>query len=245
MKIKQIYKGLNDIKKLLNKQSIIYIGLSTILVIVISCITPIVSLFYKQMIDLATSNDFAIKSIINVIVIYIMVELIIELLENIQNHINMIVNYVIGNSVTANVNKKLIKVSMEEYENTDTHDLIERVLSKVANGMINTFNTFISILSPALMIFTYAAILYSVKWYFPFILIILNFPYAISLFIQNRNKYKQYTERNKDKRYMQYLTKTLMDRQNAKDIRLYKLLDFLCDKLQVIVSKFHNIPRFS
>jgi len=166
-----------------------------------------------------------------------LLQLGIEILGNIQNHLTKIVNFEISNSVASNVNQKLIKVCMEEYEDTNAHDLIERVLNKIATGVTNVLNSFLSILSPFFMTITHAAILYAIVWYFPIIIILSNIPYIISLFLNNRKRYNQYVERNKDKRYIQYLTNALMERQNAKDIRLYKLVDFFTEKLNIIRTR--------
>lgn len=227
------------IKKILKGTKYIYI--SAMLLLLISICSPVVSYIYKILVDEMSRKSFSYSRMLVIVLVYLLVQIIVEIIENIQNHIQMLGELNLKDNVAHQVNEKLGKIKIDLFEDVEKYNLIERISNKLIDEIINTMDIFFVIASPIISIFTSAIILFSVEWYFPFVLIISNIPYFFILLSQNKKYYSQYKSINTLDRYLKYWIDALLNRKYAKDIRVFNLVEYLEKKIKKLQCEIFNI----
>lgn len=224
-------------------KSIPYILISLILIIVISSMTTVISYLYKIIVDSLQVNNSNIKYIVLLVFIYILTQLLCEVLENIENHLSILTNFEVENNIKKRINLKLDRLTVESLDYSNNFDLISRVSEKVINGILNTIDIFFNILSPLISTLTGSLVLFSVKWYLPFILLISNFPYIIFLLRQNKRSYDQYKNSNKKRRYLNYWINVLTTREFVKEVKIFSLYTYIENKIKNILFQIFSLER--
>lgn len=227
------------IKKILKGTKYIYI--SAMLLLLISICSPVVSYIYKILVDEMSRKSFSYSRMLVIVLVYLLVQIIVEIIENIQNHIQMLGELNLKDNVAHQVNEKLGKIKIDLFEDVEKYNLIERISNKLIDEIINTMDIFFVIVSPIISIFTSAIILFSVEWYFRFVLIISNIPYFFILLSQNKKYYSQYKSINTLDRYLKYWIDALLNRKYAKDIRVFNLVEYLEKKIKKLQCEIFNI----
>lgn len=225
--MKNINFLINIYKEIIDKNSFILL----IFLVITAILTPLITWLYKIMIDLFSNKQTDYSFVILVIVGYVVLQYTLEFIENIQMHTGIKVNYKMNNIIIHNINKKINRIKIELFEDSDIYDLMERIKSSMASDTVNSFGTIFSLIASILTTISYIILIGSVEFYFPILIFLSSIPFLIYIIKKNKRLYLQKVELGVEKRRIDYLNEVLTQRENAKEIRVFKLLDFFDDKI--------------
>ena len=134
-KFKIIKTGIKTVVQLSDRRTMKALLINMVLLSVMGALTPFIAWLYSLLINSLSAN---LDIVLSIIIGYILIQFVQDLLELASNHIALKVQYLIENNVIKSVNSKLAKIQLEEMENPDTYDLIDRSLSEISSG-ITTF----------------------------------------------------------------------------------------------------------
>ena len=129
MKIKRTMKSIKkeNIKKIkifLGKKVLFYESLNIFLGIVVSVLSPFISVCYKKIIDYITvSSETGI--VYKVILNYVIIQALLEIIENISLHIDAKKDLELNQFFAHQINKKISRIRLEYFENTKDTTLRE------------------------------------------------------------------------------------------------------------------------
>lgn len=253
MKIKRTMKSIKkeNIKKIkifLGKKVLFYESLNIFLGIVVSVLSPFISVCYKKIIDYITvSSETGI--VYKVILNYVIIQALLEIIENISLHIDAKKDLELNQFFAHQINKKISRIRLEYFENTKVFDLINRISQYGTNNIFDFFEYLSAFISPVVSIVTYSFIVSDINAFLPLLLIGSSLPnlyYQIKL---NRNIYKIAKEDTKKKRLIEHFVDVLSNREYAKEVRLFHLVDFISNKIRLLRievyqnNKNHEIER--
>lgn len=226
-------QNIKIIKIFLEKKVLLYELVNIFLGIIISMIAPFISVCYKKIIDyIAVSNDISI--IYNVIFNYIIIQTLLEIIENISLYIDTKKDLELNHFFSCQINKKISRMRLEYFENTRVFDLINRISQYGSNNIFDFFEYLSAFISPVVSIVMYSLIVSDINAFFPLLLIgssVPNLYYQIKL---NRNRYETVKKDTKKKRLIQNFVDVLSNREFAKEVRLFHLIDYISNKIELL-----------
>ncbi len=234
-----VFKNLKYLKQIINIKKNIVLKIWVILLVASAIISPIITLLYKLLID-AYNKKLGINYTGLFIISYVLFEFILEFVEDVEMYFALKLNYSITDNLLKKINAKLSKISIIQYENKEVYDLIERVKNKITTETLSSFGTIISIATLLVSILSNIIIIGSIRFYFPLLIIITSIPFLIVLKGNSKDKYGLHTELNALNRQVNYINGVLTKRDDAKEVRIFNLLDYLIDKSQNYRNKMYK-----
>ena len=182
-----------------------YIILSLISMIVGGIIPP-TSLIIMQNIINNIQTGVVSRNVFLLISVYVGVDLIQTIFNNVIGYYNSKFLMKFELVFSEKIYRKASRLSLEDYENSETYDLINRAQYEGGGKLINYYNNFISISTKIITLFSYVVILFKFKIWI--VLIVTIFP-IIKYFVNNIFNFKRFEVarlRTNDSRKSWYLT---------------------------------------
>ena len=174
------------------------------------------------------------RIILYVIVIYIMLSLFSEILDNVNSYLGMKIYHVLNDKLLNTINCKISKIKMEMYEAPEIYNLITRVQNGIEASSFSGIGGIIAIISAVITLVGNLIIMFSINIYIPVIIGLSSLPYIYVLVKEAKEKYKLINKTNAWVRKEEYINDIATKRENAKDIRFFKIIDYLIDKAEKI-----------
>ena len=123
--MKQSFKLL---KKIMNRKNMIGINFLIICIICSGIIEPVIIWGYKLIIDYAGHiMGKSLFSIFLLLFFYEIFQVILHITTVIKEHFQLRVNYSFDKRILAAIHEKIKKIEIEELDNSETYDLIDRI----------------------------------------------------------------------------------------------------------------------
>ena len=228
--MKKILQNIKNLKIIFNQMNVGVTVLWGAAIFISAILTPVVTWIYKLLIDRFSDNSIIFESVSIIILLYIAVELFQEIIENVQLYFASKMNYQLNDGITHCINKKISKIKLELYEKKITYDLISRVRENMTSDAISTFGNIFSLITLFITLLSYLAVVSLINIYLPVLIIISIIPYCVLLTLQSRRKYNTEVELSEKFRYVNYLNDVLTERESAKEVRTFKILDYIKNK---------------
>lgn len=239
--MEKIKKYFLELKNVVDPKTLRILVSVIILTVLQSLLSPIKNILYSQAInDLSINRN--IKFVVYVFAFYVIVQLIEECVSYLLIYLNKVMQLVLEQCISHKINQKMQKVKLICLETHEIHDLISRASQTVKAGLSTFLGLILSIYSPIATLILQSATLVLVAWYVPILILVFNIPYFFTVLANNQRSYDVEKQIIRDKRLAQYFTETLSDRNAAKDIRSYNLIDFLFSKL--IASQTESVAKY-
>lgn len=236
-KTKIIKTGIKTVIQLSNRKTRKALFINMVLLSVMGALTPFIAWLYSLLIN---SLSASLDIVLSIIIGYILIQFVQDILELASNHIALKVQYLIENNVIKSVNSKLAKIQLEEMENPDTYDLIDRSLSEISSGITTFISDLLSLFPPIISVITYSLLLMQLNVWYPVLIIIPSIPYFFTALLDGKEKYQQRVSQNKEKRQSEYIKTVMTDRRYAKEIKLFKLTDYITEKFVAVNRKLNK-----
>ena len=233
-------QNIKNIKIFLEKKVLFYELIGLFFGIIASMLTPFISVCYKKIVDyIIVGNN--ISKVYNIIFSYIIIQVFVEIIENISVYIDAKKDLELNHFFFCQINNKISKIRLENFENTRVFDLLNRISQYDSRSIFDFFEYLNAFVSPIVSIVTYSFIVSDINEYFPFILIVSSIPnlyYQIKL---NRNIYRTIKKDTKKERLIQNFVSVLTTREFAKEVRLFDLIDYFSNKIELLrIDVYHN-----
>ena len=216
-----------------------YIVLSFISMIVGGIIPPI-SLIIMQNIINNIQTGVVSRNVFLLISVYVGVDLIQTIFNNVIGYYNSKFLMKFDLIFSEKIYRKASRLSLDDYENSETYDLINRAQYEGGGKLINYYNNFISISTKIITLFSYVVILFKFKIWI--VLLVTIFP-IIKYFINNMFNFKRFEVarlRTNDSRKSWYLTYLLTYGNFYKELKNFNLFDYFIEKYKIFIRRFNS-----
>lgn len=203
------------------------------------CILPVIELIaVKRIMNSLQGIEKNPNEIFLWLSIYILVDIIQGVLLTVSNYCEQIIQLKGNQSFQMSILMKVDEFSLEDFEDSDTYDLLQRAMKVNFNLIYSFFKSFMSIFQNMISILTYGYILASWKiWMIPLILGCAFVNFITATYCGNR-KFSVVKKRSSKERkawYYQYL----LTRDTAyKEIKTFDLGDYFRVKFEHILNEF-------
>lgn len=203
-------------------------------------VVPPISLIVMQKII----NSIQLGEISSIIFIYISIYVGIDLVQTIYNSIigyyNSKFSMKFGLKFSEDIFRKASRLSLSDYENSVTYDLINRAQYEGGGKLISYYTDFMSIITQCITLVSYLIILLSFKVWI--VVVVLIMP-IIRYFISNKfnlKRFKILRERTNDSRKSWYISYLMTYGNFYKELKTFNLFDYLINEYKFYVERFNN-----
>ena len=211
--------------------------------VITGLITPFIIKLQTYFIDYSTNHigNLILSVLVPSFIIYFSLNFIEINTKNVISYLSFKISNHLEKKTMADYLERLSKLKYEEYESSGNQDLIYRVgqtLPSVSTQGIGFIPTILQH-AIALLGILYFVILSGVWWIFP-ISIILSIPSFY--FNKKRVQYARnvWAKDNADMRYSDYLHDMLINRESAKERKIFQYTGFISDRWDSIFKKYNK-----
>ena len=202
---------------------------------------PVTSLTIMQFIlNMMQSGKTNYQSLIFYIIFYIALDLIQTILTAFFGYLISKYSLLINLYVKKEVLKKAGSLTLKEYEDSETYNIIQRAQSESEGKITTYFNLVVSVFGTTITVVSYLALLLNFKaWLLFFVLMIPLIKYIILKKI-NLKQFNILIARTNEERRTWYYSYLITNGNYNKEMRLYKLYDYFLNKFDLNRKIFMN-----
>lgn len=158
------------------------------------------------------------------------------------NHINNIITNLSGEVVTNHIKVKIMKkakeIDLASFDMPDFYERLENANREAGMRPINVLNATFRIISTLISITSYIIVLCSIAWWAALVMILLAAPSAIITFRFRHKNFLYMRRRSKDRRQLNYYSNLMVNKDLAKEVRLFGLSDTFIDRYNGVFRNY-------
>lgn len=178
------------------------------------------------------------KSDLHVLALYIIGYIILQEITELISLIYMKYSNDLGMEFSAYINTKLIKkamdLSLQDFENSETYDVINRAQNQSGNDIIRYIDNILNTVQQIVAVISLGYVLLRFRWQIVIIITIVPVMKSIVIYALDKEAYKIRIQRTSVEREKWYLNFLVMTGNAFKEIRLFGLKEFISQKYNVL-----------
>lgn len=139
---------------------------------------------------------------------------------------------VVSNHVKKKIMTKAKTIDLMCYDSPDFYARMENANREAGSRPLQIMSSTLSILSTLISIVSYTVILFAVNAWAPLLIVLVALPSTAINFVYRRKNAEYMFKRSKNRRQMDYYSSTLVNKDLAKEIRMFGLADSFIEKYQ-------------
>lgn len=216
-----------------------YIYISVVTTIMNGIINPISLLVMQQIINFVQIDE-ELNNIIGYIIIYICIDLFNSIYMSISGYYTMKYSLKFNLFFSEKIYLKASKLSLSDYEDSTTYDIMNRAQNQGGDKLLNYFNVFMSIITQIVELVSYIFILLKFRvWIVVVIFITPTIKFVINNKI-NLIKFEILKNRTNDNRKSWYITYLLSYGNFYKELKTNNLFSYFINKYKNYINRFNK-----
>ena len=229
-----------------------WILFAMLLVSLFEGIMPVVlSLVGKDLLNnfqtITVSGDLSItglKAVPAIVMVLLITLFVCRFLSRIISQISQAVTRIAGEKVVREVKIQIMNKAREldlaSFDYPSFYEKLENDNREAGNRPISIINSTFTIVSTMISLISYIIILSAFIPYATLIIVVVSIPSAIINFIYRRKNFQYIRNRSLDRRQMNYYSDLLVDKNLAKEIKLFDLSDTLIDRYETVFTRYYK-----
>lgn len=166
------------------------------------------------------------------------------LISNIYNMIIRISGELVSNHIKIKIIEKAKEVDLASFDMPEFYEKMENASREAGNRPISILQSTFNILSVCISVISYIVILVAISPWAPVIIVALSIPTAVISFVYRKKNFQYMRHRSKDRRQMNYYNELMVDKDVAKEVRIFHLSDIFIDCYKKTFQRyFHGIKK--
>lgn len=167
--------------------------------------------------------------------------LINRVVSRISNSIIRIAGEKVVKQVKVQIMEKAKKLDLASFDMPRFYEKLENANREAGSRPIQTLQSTFSIVSTAISLVGYLIILSRIPdmWWIPLLIIAVSIPSAVINFYYRRKNFQYMRRRSKDRRQMNYYSDLLVNKDMAKEIRIFNLSDTFIDRYKQVFGRYY------
>lgn len=170
------------------------------------------------------------RSILLFIIIYLSIEVISEIITNIQNYLTFKLQNITTLTIKEMIFNKSINLSLRQYENSNTYDMIQRAQNNQGYSIFAYFSIFLIVLKISISIIGYIIIIIFWRWIVLIPLIAFSVIRTVLIAKLSKKQFEIVRERTDKERERWYYEFLLTNDIAFKEIKLHKIGRFFINR---------------
>lgn len=234
-----IFSNLSKIFKCIMNLDSKYIFISFVYTI-IGGVLPSLSIITMQRIINKIQTGSDLKSTALIIFLYLGIEIFSIISSNIISYYNSSFSLKFSLKSSERILFKASKLSLSDYENSKTYDLINRAQNGGGTRLLDYYFEFTNIIKQFITLISYLLILLTFRFWLVFAIIVLPFVRYIISNNYNRKSFNIIKKRTNEQRKNWYITYLLTYGSFFKELKIFNLFNYFIKKYRNFNEKFND-----
>ncbi len=183
-----------------------------------------------------TAFDF--NRIVFVLVIFCVYQFVSRMLGNVDVILTRISGEKVTNHIKLKIMNKAKEVDLGNFDLPGFYEKLENANREAGMRPVQILNSTFSLMSSMISMVSYVIVLSAIAWFAPLLIVLLSIPSAIVTFIYRKKNVMYMRHRSKDRRQMNYYSDVMVNKDMAKEVRMFGLSDTLIGRYQTVFKKY-------
>lgn len=180
------------------------------------------------------------RGIIGLLVLKFVYLFVSTLINNIYNMIIRISGELVSNHIKIKIIEKAKEVDLASFDMPEFYEKMENASREAGNRPVMILQSTFNILSACISVVTYVVILVAISLWAPLLIIALSVPTAVISFVYRKKNFSYMRFRSKDRRQMNYYNDLMVDKDAAKEVRIFHLSDVFIDSYKKTFTRYFS-----
>lgn len=177
------------------------------------------------------------------LVLQIAYQFFVSFVNSLNNMVNRLSNEIIVYSIKLKIMNKAKAIDLANFDLPEFYSKLENANREAGNRPLSIMSASFSVISTIISMVGFIAILGSLMWYAPLLIILVSLPSAIVSFKYRGKMFRYIRHRSKDRRQMEYYSNLLVNKDLVKEVKLFNLADFFIDKYKTVFLNYYRGVR--
>ena len=162
-------------------------------------------------------------------------------LTRVHNAVTRIAGEKVVRTVKLQIMEKAKEVDLASFDLPEFYEKLENANREAGNRPISILSSTLSAISTVISLVSYIAVLATIPgmWWVPLAMVLVAAPSAIVNFIYRKKHYRYIRYRSKDRREMSYFSGLLVNKDKAKELRLFDLSDTFIERYDRVFTHYY------
>ncbi len=162
-----------------------------------------------------------------------------SLVNTIKSTVTRFASELIVRTVKTDIMEKSKELDLQAFDMPAFYEKLENANREAGNRPIQILNSTFSIISCLITLVSYIIVLASVLWWAAIVMIVVSVPSAIINFHYRKKNFEYMRKKSKDRRQMSYYSDLLVNKDMAKEIRMFDLADTFIGRYQEVFNRYY------
>ncbi len=161
-----------------------------------------------------------------------------SLIGNVYQMIIRISGELVSNHIKIKIIEKARDVDLASFDMPQFYEKMENASREAGNRPVAILQSTFNILSVCISVISYIVILVTISPWAPAIIVALSVPTAVISFIYRKKNFQYMRHHSKDRRQMNYYNDLMVDKDVAKEVRIFHLSDIFIDSYKKTFQRY-------
>ncbi len=161
-----------------------------------------------------------------------------DIVGRVSNLITRICAEIVSNHIKLKIIDKSKDIDISNYDDPEFYAKMENANREAGSRPISVLSSFFSVFSSLISVISFIVILFKVSPWAPLIMVLVSLPSTVISFVYRRKNVDFMSKRSKERRQMSYYSDIIVNKDIAKEIRIYGLADTFKEKYKSVFDKY-------
>ena len=194
--------------------------------------------------DMAKGTRFSIGDFkASPVLFWLIFFFVLRITQRVITRVSNAVTRIAGEKVTRHVKVMIMNKSREfdlaAFDIPEFYEKLENANREASTRPVTILHSTFSVITTFISLVSYVIILSTELWWATVCIIAVSVPGAIINFLYRRKHFEYMRRRSKDRRQMEYYSKVVVDKDLAKEVRIYKLTDLFTNNYKKVFARYY------
>lgn len=185
-------------------------------------------------------GDFLRSPVFFLLIFLFSYNILTSLVNILKNAVSRISGELVVRTVKLEIMNKAKELDLQSFDLPAFYEKLENANREAGNRPVQILSSTFSVVSAIITLISYVVILASVLWWAALVIVAVSIPSAIINFYYRHKNFEYMRRRSHDRRQMSYYSDLLVNKDLAKEIRIFDLSDTFIGRYRTVFDKYFS-----
>lgn len=185
-------------------------------------------------------GDFLRSPVFFLLIFLFSYNILTSLVNILKNAVSRISGELVVRTVKLEIMNKAKELDLQSFDLPAFYEKLENANREAGNRPVQILSSTFSVVSAIITLISYVIILASVLWWAALVIVAVSIPSAIINFYYRHKNFEYMRRRSHDRRQMSYYSDLLVNKDLAKEIRIFDLSDTFIGRYRTVFDKYFS-----
>lgn len=185
-------------------------------------------------------GDFLRSPVFFLLIFLFSYNILTSLVNILKNAVSRISGELVVRTVKLEIMNKAKELDLQSFDLPAFYEKLENANREAGNRPVQILSSTFSVVSAIITLISYVIILASVLWWAALVIVAVSIPSAIINFYYRHKNFEYMRRRSHDRRQMSYYSDLLVNKDLAKEIRIFDLSDTFIGRYRTVFDRYFS-----